>query len=82
VPTTWNNCPRDDTGQLGPAEYTVATAGNLGATVDDQVVNILRILHTWDFCTACAVHLVNADKKKIATIHMETDGTTKVIPAE
>jgi len=82
VPTTWNNSPRDDTGQLGPAEYTIATAGNLGATVDDQVINVLRILHTWDFCTACAVHLVSADKKKIATINMNTDGSVRVIPAE
>jgi hydrogenase large subunit len=82
VPSTWNISPRDDTGQLGAAEYTLANSGSLGANLEDIVINILRILHTWDFCSACSIHLLNADKKKLATIHMETDGSVKVIPAE
>jgi len=82
VPSTWNLSPRDDTGQMGPAEYTVATAGSLGTNVEDIVVNCLRILHTWDFCSACSIHVVTPDKKKIVSINMDTDGSVRVIPAE
>ncbi len=78
VPSTWNISPRDDIGQLGPAEYTLRTAGSLGTSTADIVINILRIVHTWDFCSACSIHVITPDKKKVATIHMDTDGSVRV----
>jgi len=81
VPSTWNISPKDDAGQHGPAEEIIASAGTLGngtADIQNQVIDILRMLHTFDFCSACAIHLTAPDKKLLATIHMETDGSTRV----
>ena len=83
VPSTWNISPRDDTGQLGAAEYIIdnggsSTLGDGSTNVQNQIIDVLRLLHTFDFCSACAIHLTNTDKKHVATIHMETDGSTRV----
>lgn len=90
VPSTWNCSPRDDTGQLGAAEQTVLSAvnltvGNADPTVStsqaaqDAVVNILRLLHPFDFCGACAVHIVSTDGKTIAKVDLDTNGkVTKI----
>lgn len=82
VPSTWNLSPRSDDGAMGPAEYTCHNSGSLGNNVEEIVVNVIRILHTWDFCSACSIHVVTPNKEKIVTIHMNTDGSVRVIPAE
>jgi hydrogenase large subunit len=58
VPTTWNAGPRDSQGQIGPYE-----AGLKGHAVHDpdQPLEILRTIHSFDPCIACAVHVVNGD---------------------
>jgi Ni,Fe-hydrogenase I large subunit len=55
VPSTWNASPTDQLGTRGPAEEAM-----MGAYVRDpnNPLEIARISHSWDFCTACAVHLV------------------------
>jgi len=77
-----NISPKDDHGQNGAAEEIIRRAGQLGAVagtdVQNQIIDVLRLLHTFDFCSACAIHLTNTDKKHVATIHMETDGSTRV----
>ncbi|HKK42753.1 MAG TPA: nickel-dependent hydrogenase large subunit, partial [Bacteroidales bacterium] len=54
VPSTWNASPRDANGQRSSYE-----AALLGTPVDDpeKPLEILRTIHSFDPCIACAVHL-------------------------
>ncbi len=54
--TTWNASPRDATGTRGPLEQAL-----LGTRVSDpgQPLEILRTVHSFDPCMACAVHAFN-----------------------
>jgi len=56
VPSTWNASPRDAMGQIGPYEASL-----IGTPVADpeQPLEILRTIHSFDPCMACAVHVVN-----------------------
>jgi [NiFe] hydrogenase large subunit/hydrogenase large subunit len=56
VPTTWNGSPRDASGQRGPWEEAL-----IGTPVADpeQPLEVLRTVHSFDPCMACAVHLVD-----------------------
>lgn len=65
VPSTWNASPRDGKGRIGAYE-----AALIGTPVADQTqpLEILRIIHSFDPCLACAVHLtdlVNKDSVEI-----------------
>jgi hydrogenase large subunit len=54
VPSTWNASPRDGQGQRSP--YEAALIGTPVADVK-QPLEILRTIHSFDPCIACAVHL-------------------------
>ncbi|MGA1845050.1 MAG: nickel-dependent hydrogenase large subunit [bacterium] len=56
VPTTWNASPMDDKGKHGPIEQAL-----IGTKVkdSDNPFEIVRIVRSFDPCTACAVHLLN-----------------------
>lgn len=58
VPSTWNAGPRDAQGQEGP--YEAALRGHRLHN-PDQPLEILRTIHSFDPCMACAVHLVDPD---------------------
>ena len=60
TPTNWNASPRDDLEQMGPIESAL-----LGVPVADvaQPVEVLRVVHSFDPCLACAVHLVRPDDR-------------------
>ena len=68
VPTTWNAAPRSDGGQLGPYE-----AALLGTKMDvpKQPLEILRTLHSFDPCLACATHVLGPDGSELLTVHMD-----------
>ncbi|HME08674.1 MAG TPA: nickel-dependent hydrogenase large subunit [Bryobacteraceae bacterium] len=57
VPTTWNAGPRDPQGQRGPYEASL-----LGTPIADPArpLEILRTVHSFDPCIACAVHVIDA----------------------
>ena len=57
VPTTWNASPRDARGVAGPYE-----AALVGTPIEDQErpLEILRTIHSFDPCIACAVHVLDA----------------------
>jgi hydrogenase large subunit len=57
VPTTWNASPRDADGQGGPMEMSLLDHRILD---QDHPVELLRTIHTFDPCIACAVHLTEA----------------------
>jgi Ni,Fe-hydrogenase I large subunit len=57
VPSTWNAGPRDAKGQRGPYETAL-----LRTPIADpeRPLEILRTVHSFDPCLACAVHVVDA----------------------
>jgi Ni,Fe-hydrogenase I large subunit len=61
VPSTWNAGPRDEKGQPGPYEASLE-----GTPVADpeQPLELLRTIHSFDPCLACAVHVVDANGKE------------------
>ncbi|MGA2925847.1 MAG: nickel-dependent hydrogenase large subunit [Solirubrobacteraceae bacterium] len=58
VPSTWNASPRDAQGQPGPYEQAL-----VGTPVADptQPLELLRTVHSFDPCLACAVHVLDAE---------------------
>jgi hydrogenase large subunit len=65
VPSTWNAGPRDAAGQPGP--YEAALAGH--QMVDpQQPVEILRTIHSFDPCIACAVHVTDPDGEELVNV--------------
>jgi len=65
VPSTWNAGPRDAHGQRGA--YEAALIGTPVAK-PEQPVEILRTVHSFDPCLACAVHVVDPHGKEYANV--------------
>lgn len=67
VPSTWNASPRDAKGQRGPYEASL-----LGTPVADanSPVEILRTVHSFDPCMACAVHVVGSAREPITRVQV------------
>ncbi|RNE89765.1 nickel-dependent hydrogenase large subunit [Marichromatium sp. AB31] len=59
VPSTWNAGPRDAAEQ--PGAYEAALEHNHQLVDPRQPVEILRTIHSFDPCIACAVHLADPD---------------------
>jgi Ni,Fe-hydrogenase I large subunit len=68
VPSTWNASPRDAGGHMGAYE-----AALVGTPVSDpeQPIEILRTIHSFDPCMACAVHVVDVRGRELACIHVD-----------
>jgi hydrogenase large subunit len=60
VPSTWNAGPRDAKGQRGA--YEAALQGTPIAD-PERPLEVLRTVHSFDPCLACAVHVVQANGK-------------------
>ena len=58
TPTCWNASPMDDAGKVGPIEKAL-----IGTHVADttQPVELLRIVHSFDPCTGCSVHVMSPE---------------------
>jgi hydrogenase large subunit len=56
VPTTWNAAPRNE--QDAPGPYEASLVGTPIADAE-KPLEVLRTLHSFDPCLACAVHLVD-----------------------
>ena len=65
VPSTWNAGPRDANDNAGP--YEAALAGHRLANTE-QPLEILRTIHSFDPCIACAVHLVNPEGEEMLQV--------------
>ena len=66
IPSTWNLAPHDPEGNYGPLEQAL-----IGVPVADieKPINALRTVHSFDPCTACAVHIVEPKTgKKFQTV--------------
>jgi Ni,Fe-hydrogenase I large subunit len=67
VPSTWNAGPRDANGQRGA--YEAALLGTPVAN-PEQPVEILRTVHSFDPCLACAVHVMDPKGREYANIRV------------
>ncbi|MCF6244907.1 MAG: nickel-dependent hydrogenase large subunit [Sulfurovum sp.] len=63
VPSTWNAGPRDHLGRLGA--YESAIKGIKLSNIDEPL-EILRVVHSFDPCIACAVHVIDTKGKELA----------------
>jgi hydrogenase large subunit len=61
VPTTWNAAPRDPSNK--PSPYEAALVGHTLA-VPEQPLEILRTIHSFNPCMACAVHVVDTENQQ------------------
>jgi len=67
TPTCWNASPRDVAGIRGPIEEALVGTPILDAA---QPVEALRVLHSFDPCTACAVHVMRpGDATALSVLH-------------
>jgi hydrogenase large subunit len=66
VPSTWNAGPRDASGQPGP--YEAALQDNHTLHDPKQPVEILRTIHSFDPCIACAVHVTDPDGEELVNV--------------
>ena len=65
VPTTWNGSPRDHKGQAGA--YEASLVGTPLAK-PEWPLEILRTIHSFDPCMACAIHMVDADGQDLGEV--------------
>jgi hydrogenase large subunit len=70
VPTTWNASPRDEQGQAGAYEASLI---GTPLAVPDQPLELLRTIHSFDPCMACAIHTVDVDGKPLTSISLGED---------
>ncbi|HZJ36606.1 MAG TPA: nickel-dependent hydrogenase large subunit [Gillisia sp.] len=65
VPSTWNSSPRDPKGQRSAYESAL-----IGTPVADAELplEIIRTIHSFDPCMACAVHLYDEHGKQISKV--------------
>jgi hydrogenase large subunit len=65
VPSTWNAGPRDVAGNPGPYEAALA-----GHQLHDpqQPLEILRTIHSFDPCIACAVHVTDPNGEELINV--------------
>ena len=66
VPSTWNAGPRDQNGQ--PGAYEAALQDNHTLHDAKQPIEILRTIHSFDPCIACAVHVTDPDGEELIKV--------------
>ena len=67
APTTWNASPKDGKNQRGPYEEAL-----IGIKLHDpsQPLEVLKVLHSFDPCLACAVHIIDVKGKDLGSYKM------------
>jgi hydrogenase large subunit len=68
VPSTWNAGPRDPSGQ--PGAYEAALQDNHTLYDTKAPVEILRTIHSFDPCIACAVHVTDPDGEELINVRV------------
>jgi hydrogenase large subunit len=65
TPTAWNFSPRDAKGIRGPVEEAL-----IGTPISDldSCLEVARVVHTFDPCFSCAVHLIDARGTRIMRV--------------
>ncbi len=65
VPSTWNAGPRNQNDAPGP--YEASLKGNPIA-IEEKPLEVLRTVHSFDPCLACAIHLHDNKRKDISKV--------------
>lgn len=65
VPSTWDAGPRDEKGRQGPYEESLM---DMRIANKEQPLEIIRSIHSFDPCIACAVHTVDPEGKEIVNV--------------
>ncbi|MBR3684813.1 MAG: nickel-dependent hydrogenase large subunit [Clostridia bacterium] len=65
VPSTWDASPRDENGVQGPYEQSLM---NTKIAEPEKPLEVLRSIHSFDPCIACAVHTVDPEGKEIVQV--------------
>lgn len=76
TPTCWNASPMDSKGQMGPLEKAL-----IGVEVQDvhNPIELVRVIHSFDPCTACAVHIINPEKELESKFIVSTPNPAGII---
>lgn len=69
VPTTWNASPKDSRNQRGSYEESL-----IGLKLADpkNPLEVLRVIHSFDPCLACAVHVIDTKGREVAQYKINT----------
>ncbi len=67
VPTTWNASPRDGAGKIGAYE---AALMNTPMLKPEWPLEILRTIHSFDPCLACATHVMSPEGKELVSVQV------------
>jgi len=67
VPSTWNGSPRDAAGRRGVWEEAL-----IGTPVANpmQPLEVIRTVHSFDPCMACAVHVVDTEDRELTRVEL------------
>jgi hydrogenase large subunit len=65
VPTTWNASPRDPAGKIGAYEAALLDTPMANP---EQPLEILRTIHSFDPCLACATHVLDMDGNEVTSV--------------
>ncbi|ARD22301.1 MULTISPECIES: nickel-dependent hydrogenase large subunit [Shewanella] len=71
VPTTWNAGPVDVNGKVGPYEASL-----IGLELEDpsKPLEVIRIIHSFDPCMACAVHVMDFKGTSLGEFRIDPNG--------
>ena len=68
VPSTWNACPRTTKGEHGAYEDAMI---DTHVKVPEKPLEIVKVIHSFDPCLACATHLYNKEGKQIVSVNTD-----------
>jgi quinone-reactive Ni/Fe-hydrogenase large subunit len=70
VPSTWNASPKDANGLRGPYEESL-----IGLKIADlsKPLEIIRVIHSYDPCIACAVHVMDTKGNELGSYKVAQD---------
>tara|TARA_R110002167_G_scaffold188380_2_gene390079 strand:+ start:88889 stop:90592 length:1704 start_codon:yes stop_codon:yes gene_type:complete len=71
VPTTWNAGPVDANGKMGAYEASL-----IGLKLEDPTkpLEVIRIIHSFDPCMACSVHVMDYKKHTLGQFKIDPNG--------
>ncbi|HGH5998467.1 TPA: nickel-dependent hydrogenase large subunit, partial [Morganella morganii] len=65
VPSTWNCGPRNHDNVAGPYEQSLV---GLKIADPEKPLEVVRTIHSFDPCMACAVHIVDVDGRETVSV--------------
>lgn len=65
VPSTWNACPRNEKDEPGPYEASIA---DNPIADPEKPLEVLRTVHSFDPCIACAIHVTDTENGNAITV--------------